>query len=65
MEFTDKEIKTLRAILIEREIELNYKYLAALRVKAESQGMFSPIWEQISDIYVEIRELKEELEELI
>lgn len=50
---------------IEREIELDYKYLAALRVKAESQGMFSPIWEQISDIYVEIRELKEELEELI
>lgn len=50
---------------IEREIELDYKYLAALHMKAESQGMFSPIWEQISDIYVEIRELKEELEELI
>lgn len=50
---------------IEREIELDYKYLATLRVKAESQGMFSPIWEQISDIYVEIKELKEELEELI
>lgn len=50
---------------IEKEIELDYKYFAALRVKAESQGMFSPIWEQISDIYVEIRELKEELEELI
>ena len=46
--------------LKEQIVKMNMYYKALIN-QAEYNGMFSPLWEQASDLLTEIKEMEEEL----